>query len=150
MFGDYVTARRLSLRGHECPMSDKAAIFADLTQRNGRRKVHWLPLLDLAPATRGTRGKDTAVQQQALTSLAYAQGRQARFEQEQWFNGLPEGDYKVGAAFWVAHRSDKPQPSCFGGSAAWQTGCLTARARFAPIDQRRTTEKDFWLGWNSL
>lgn len=90
-------------------------------------------------------------QQQAATTVAYGQGRQARVDWEQWLNGLPESPFKDGVLYWARHRSDKPQPGCSGDqSGDWTAGCLAARIRLGPIDQRRTTEKDFWLGCNSL
>jgi hypothetical protein len=82
-------------------------------------------------------------------SLAYDQGRQARIDFENWVNGIAEGEYKDGALWWSAHRSDKPPPNC-NGPAEWRSGCLSARARLAPSDARRNTERDFWYGWNSL
>ena len=96
--------------------------------------------------------KDSAAQEQTVMTPAYAEGRRARIDYEQWVAGQQEGSYKAGVVFWSSHRSDKPQPpSCFsGGAAEWQGGCFAAKARLSPIDVRRTTEKDFWYGWNSL
>jgi hypothetical protein len=93
---------------------------------------------------------DTVEQQQAATTVAYTQGRQARIEYEQWYAGLPDGGYKDGATFWATHRSDKPaSPNCVG-MPDWTAGCVAARARLNPSDLRRTTDKNFWWGWNSL
>ena len=52
--------------------------------------------------------------------------------------------------FWAMHRGDKPQPPPCAGSPDWLAGCLALRTRLAPIDVRRTSEKDYWWGWNSL
>lgn len=87
---------------------------------------------------------------QSMSNPAYDQGRHARIDYEQWYAGLVDGDFKNGATFWAIHRSDKTQPGCAGGSPDWQAGCVAAQARLRWIDVRRTTEKDFWNGWNSL
>ena len=96
--------------------------------------------------------KETAELQAAAATVAYAQGRQARIDYEQWVNSLPPGSYKDGVLFWAAHRSDKFPASCTqpGSLPDWRAGCLADRGRLAPIDVRRTTERDFWWGWNSL
>jgi hypothetical protein len=96
--------------------------------------------------------KETVESQAAASTVAYGQGRQARIGYEQWVNSLPPSGYKDGVLFWAAHRSDKLPPSCMqpGALPDWQAGCLANRTRLAPIDVRRTTEKDFWWGWNSL
>jgi hypothetical protein len=96
-----------------------------------------------------TRQASTAEQEQAATTPAYAQGRQARIDYEEWITALAEGAYKDGALFWAAHRSDKPQPSC-NGQNDWQVGCLASRARLTVSDLRRNSDKNFWYGWNSL
>jgi hypothetical protein len=93
---------------------------------------------------------DSVEQQQASTTIAYAEGRQARIDYEQWFAALPDGGYRDGVNFWASHRSDKPQPKSCGAVPDWLAGCLAARARLNPIDIRRMTDKNFWWGWNSL
>jgi hypothetical protein len=97
-----------------------------------------------------SRRADTAEQQQASGTPAYAQGRQARVDYEQWSSSLPEGDYKSGALFWAMHRSDKPTPPDCAGATNWVVGCLAARVRLSPSDIRRAADKNFWWGWNSL
>jgi len=94
--------------------------------------------------------KETAESQTAASTVAYAEGRQARIAYETWFNGLPEGSYKEGVTYWVSHRSLKPPPNCVGDTADGLAGCNAARARFAPIDYRRLSDKNYWFGWNSL
>jgi hypothetical protein len=93
---------------------------------------------------------DAVESQQAATTASYAQGRQARMEYEQWYSNLPESAYKGGAQFWATHRSDKPAPPSCTGPPEWVAGCVAARVRLAPSDVRRTSDKNFWLGWNSL
>lgn len=94
--------------------------------------------------------KDLVEAAAALTP-SYAQGRQARIDYEQWFIGLPAGQYLNGAAFWASNRSLKLQPTCTNqAQPAWQSGCVDSRARLAPADRRRNTEPNFWWGWNSL
>jgi hypothetical protein len=97
-----------------------------------------------------TRRADTVEQQQASGTTAYAQGRQARMDYEQWVSGLSDGGYKNGALFWTAHRSDKPRPPNCVGAPDWFAGCVDARARLAPSDIRSVTDKNFWWGWNDL
>jgi hypothetical protein len=96
--------------------------------------------------------KETAESQAASTTEAYAQGRQARIEYEQWFAALPDGSYREGAVFWASHRSDKPPPTTCVVSpiAEWVAGCMDARTRLAPSDYRRRADKTFWWGWNSI
>jgi hypothetical protein len=93
---------------------------------------------------------DAVESQQAPMTASYARGRQARTDYEQWYSNLPEGSYKDGASFWATHRSDKPAPPSCAGSPEWVAGCVAARVRLAPSDLRRTSDNDFWLGWNSL
>ncbi len=93
---------------------------------------------------------DTPESLQAVTTPGYAQGRQARLDYEQWYNGLAAGDYRDGATFWATHRGDKPAPPHCLGTANWIAGCLAARARLTMIDFNRSTDKNFWFGWNSL
>lgn len=94
--------------------------------------------------------KETAELQTAASTGAYAEGRQARIAYETWYNGLPEGSYKEGVTYWISHRSLKPPPNCVGDTADGLAGCNAARARFAPIDYRRLSDKNYWFGWNSL
>jgi hypothetical protein len=91
--------------------------------------------------------KETA---EAPSTAAYVEGRQARIAYETWYNGLPDGGYKEGVTDWVSHRSLNPPPNCIGGTADGLAGCNAARTRFAPIDYRRLTDKNYWFGWNSL
>lgn len=100
--------------------------------------------LPSAQAALGSTGSDV--------SPAYAAGRQARLDYQAWFNGLPSGDFRDGAAFWAANRSLKDPPSCkqFTKPAQWWAGCFSAQARLSPIDARRHAEKNYWRGWNSL
>ena len=93
---------------------------------------------------------DSTEQQQAATTVAYTQGRQARVDYEQWIAGLPDGSYKDGVTFWATHRSDKPAPPNCVGTPDWIAGCVAARVRLSPSDFRRNTDKNFWWGWNSL
>jgi ATP-dependent protease ClpP protease subunit len=93
--------------------------------------------------------RDTVESQQAPVTASYAQGRQARIEYEQWYAGLPDGNYKDGATFWATHRSDKPPLNCVG-LPDWVAGCVAARVRLSPSDLRRTSDMNFRLGWNSL
>jgi len=85
----------------------------------------------------------------SLASPGYAQGRQARVDYEQWYSALSEGGFRDGATFWATHRSEKPPPSCVG-NPQFMTGCVAAKVKLTPSDARRTTDKDFWYGWNSL
>jgi hypothetical protein len=89
-------------------------------------------------------------QQQASTTVAYAEGRQARTEYERWYAGLPGGGYKDGAQFWAAHRSDRPIPPNCVGPPDWVAGRVAARVRLTPSDIRRSSDKNFWFGWNSF
>ena len=87
----------------------------------------------------------------APVSQAFADGRAARLHYEEWVSKLPGGDYRDGVMFWAGNRSKKPLPVCAGvPSVDWLNGCIAARDRLNPIDARRRSEKDFWLGWNSL
>jgi hypothetical protein len=96
------------------------------------------------------RQADTADSQQASQTTSYAQGRQARLEYEQWYSSLPDGGYKDGATFWATHRSVKPSPPNCMGSPEQVAGCVAARIRLTPSDIRRNSDRNFWLGWNSL
>ena len=76
--------------------------------------------------------KETAESQTAASTVAYAEGRQARIAYETWFNGLPEGSYKEGVTYWVSHRSLNPPPNCVGDTADGLAGCNAARAASPP------------------
>ena len=106
------------------------------------------------PATTAgeTKSVSSSDQQMAMTTQAYAEGRQARLQYEGWFTSLPEGSYRNGAEYWINNRSSKTTPPTCSNETDqnWQFGCVTARKILAPIDFRRRTEKNYWFGWNSL
>jgi hypothetical protein len=85
-------------------------------------------------------------------SPGFDDGRQARLDYEQWFTSITDPDYKDGAAFWAAHRSDKTPPSCkaVATDRMWYLGCTGAEAKLSFSDLRRKAEQDFRAGWNSL
>jgi hypothetical protein len=83
-------------------------------------------------------------------SQGYTDGRNARAEYESWVNGVSEGEYRSGILFWAARRSDKKPPGCRYSSPGFESGCLEAQKRLAPLDARRKGEPDFKLGWNGL
>jgi ATP-dependent protease ClpP protease subunit len=80
---------------------------------------------------------------------SYQEGRQARLDYERWVTALPDGGFKDGVLFWAAHRSDRPPPACTGG-VEFMTGCITAKSKLTPIDEKRLADRNFWSGWNSL
>ena len=94
----------------------------------------------------GTTGIATSL---SATS-AFEDGRADRNAWETWFAGLT-GDFRDGAEFWAARRSDPQQPSCSAPNrtAAFYNGCKSAKARLDPTDMRRKTEPEYKAGWNS-
>jgi len=82
---------------------------------------------------------------------AYADGQRDRQAWEDWYNNLPEGDYKRGAFYWSSVRSTNKAASACQVSvqyAAWISGCHAAKAMLDPSDNRRDTEPDYRAGWN--
>jgi hypothetical protein len=86
------------------------------------------------------------------TTPGYANGRQARTIWEDWVGKLVDGPFRDGVTFWASNRSLKPQPTCAQAAqpAEWQRGCTEARNYLADVDQRRSTDRNYWWGWNSL
>jgi len=103
-------------------------------------------LSNTPPAQQDT---DTSRAPQSGTA-AFTDGQHARMAYDHWFNSLPADDYRSGAEFWAAHRSDRQPPSCHNGSSEFQAGCTEGAQRLAPSDIRRRTDAEFKLGWNSL
>ena len=83
-------------------------------------------------------------------SDAFAAGRTARLEYEEWFAHITSEDYRNGVIFWASRRSQVPPPaSCHFTSADFEAGCLEAKRRLTPADARRKAEPNFKQGWNS-
>jgi hypothetical protein len=86
-------------------------------------------------------------------SPAFAQGAADRQGWEDWFNGLPAGQYRNGALFWSGQRSLRNPAGCYaqGGRdlGDWSAGCVAAQQRLTPSDARRKSEPDYRLGWNA-
>lgn len=81
-------------------------------------------------------------------SASFQQGRADRLEWERWFASL-DGDTRVGALFWSAERR-KSQPGICSGSPEFRAGCIEARSRLTGPDAKRTSDPQYWWGWNSL
>jgi hypothetical protein len=86
----------------------------------------------------------------AATTPAFEQGRADRQAVETWFAGL-SGDFRAGADYWAAHRSNRPRSSCSaaGRTADFVSGCRAAKQQFDPTDARRKAEPDYFASWNS-
>lgn len=85
------------------------------------------------------------------TTPAFKDGHADRFAYERWFAGL-SGEFRNGADFWAAHRSDStPPPTCSGPdhSKAFYDGCVNAKGRLDPTDARHKVEPQYKAGWNS-
>jgi hypothetical protein len=90
---------------------------------------------------------------QGETSPAFQQGLTDRNAWESWIASI-SGDYRAGAEYWAAQRSTPTAGACFdtaGNSRGdWTVGCLSAKARLTPSDERRKTEPEYRRGWNSF
>ena len=97
-------------------------------------------------------------------SPMFVQGWSDRGQWEQWFNGLPAGDYKTGAFYWASQRSLPNPGTCKQMNDEFYKGCTAAkaagRARLSAItaaavaartDLRPLTNsrvvRDFARGW---
>jgi hypothetical protein len=113
--------------------------------------VAFVALISTIGAIRGL--AQSTLPQQADPSSAFRDGAADRQAWESWFADLT-GDYRAGAGYWAAHRSDPKPATCYGAGAKnlgdWTAGCLAAQQRLAPVDVRRKTEPDYRLGWNSF
>ena len=85
-------------------------------------------------------------------SATYRQGQADRESWETWFGSLT-GSYRAGAEYWAGQRSLAKPGSCdaapSSGNADWIAGCIAAQQRLAASDVRRTTQRDYRLGWNN-
>lgn len=98
---------------------------------------------------RETDASPSAIPSDAQSSAAYEQGQADRQSWESWFATL-SGQYRAGAEYWAAHRSDPKPASCKAAppatGAEWTAGCFTAQQRLAHVDVRRKTEPEYRLG----
>jgi hypothetical protein len=98
------------------------------------------------------RGAEAAMRDATPAPAAFREGAADRHAWETWFVSL-NGDYRDGAFFWSAVRSNPNPGSCLAGrrhtSDAYRWGCVNAQKFLTQVDARRTTEPDYWRGWNS-
>jgi hypothetical protein len=98
------------------------------------------------------RGVKAAMSDATLAPTAFREGAADRHAWETWFVSL-SGEYRDGAFFWSAVRSNPTPGSCLAGrgqmSDAYRWGCVHAQKFLTQVDARRTTEPDYWRGWNS-
>jgi len=98
------------------------------------------------------RGVEAAMRDATPVPPAFSEGAADRHAWETWFISL-RGDYRDGAFFWSAVRSNPSPGSCLAGqgqtSDAYRWGCVNAQKFLTQVDARRTTEPDYWRGWNS-
>ena len=98
------------------------------------------------------RGVEAATRDATPVPTAFSEGAADRHAWETWFVSLC-GDYRDGAFFWSAVRSNPNPGSCRAGrghtSDAYRWGCVNAQKLLTQVDARRTTEPDYWRGWNS-
>jgi len=98
------------------------------------------------------RGVEAATRDATPLPTAFREGAADRHAWETWFVSL-SGDYRDGAFFWSAVRSNPNPGSCLAGggrtSDAYRWGCVNAQKFLTQVDARRTTEPDYWRGWNS-
>lgn len=81
-------------------------------------------------------------------SPMFDKGLADRTAWESWYNGLTEGDYKLGALYWAGERS-KPHPGTCQGSPDFAAGCFAAKQRLIPTDILRKNEPFYRIGWNA-
>lgn len=84
---------------------------------------------------------------------SFQDGQRDRRAWEEWFNGLPHGDYKSGAIYWAEIRNKNVAKSCYRSDGKpmgdMTNGCLAAQRRLAPIDARRLAEPEYRSGFNT-
>lgn len=83
-------------------------------------------------------------------SPAFQQGQADRQAWGAWFNAQI-GDFRAGAEYWAAHRSEARATCAVPARSVtpdWTAGCRAAAERLAPPDRRRITERDYRAGWN--
>jgi len=107
-----------------------------------------IPQQPLPPA-----GDDWTPEQVAASGTpSFAAGRVDRTDYEKWFEALAPGAYQEGAMFWAENRSIKPTPTCNQAirQPLWIMGCSAGKAKLDNSDYRRRTDRNYWLGWNSI
>jgi hypothetical protein len=85
-------------------------------------------------------------------SPSYQLGAKDRNSWEAWYHGL-SGAQLDGASYWAAQRSQKPLIPCNSfpsNGSAWLTGCLEAKQRLSGPDRKRTSDPQYWNGWNGM
>ncbi len=107
-----------------------------------------VPQQPLPPAGGGW----TPEQMTASGTSSFAAGRVDRTDYEKWFEALAPGPYQEGAMFWAENRSIKPTPTCNQANRQplWIMGCSAGKAKLDNSDYRRRTDRNYWLGWNSV
>jgi hypothetical protein len=91
----------------------------------------------------------------AEQTTAYRQGDSDWRDLQAWFE-LQKGDRRAGADFWAGNRSKLDHKSCedasgdfSGDKSAFAAGCLEAKRRLDPIDDRRRSEPEYRSGFNN-
>jgi hypothetical protein len=82
-------------------------------------------------------------------SPMFEQGWSDRGQWEQWFNGLPAGDYKTGAFYWASQRSSPNPGTCKQMNDEFYKGCTAAKVKLTGSDLLRNSEPDYKVGWNA-
>ncbi len=100
-------------------------------------------IISIQPA----RSEDGVSHNSGAQSQAAVDGLRDRTALENWINGL-NGDFRMGAFYWIAHRSVPKEAVCTGAGLT-REGCLAAKERLDPFDVRRKAEPDYKLGWNA-
>src|SRR4029077_15024110 len=84
-------------------------------------------------------------------SAAFQDGLADRGVWEHWVVALT-GDYREGAEYWSGQRSLPSPGSCYSQGYSrldFVNGCIAAKQRLTPSDQRRKSEPNYKEGWNS-
>ena len=83
----------------------------------------------------------------AAASGAFAQGRADWAATETWLFSTAGGT-RAGAESWIRRRSLRTPGGCDHADPDFARGCFEARARFGPIDARRTADPEYRRGFS--
>ncbi len=134
--------------------TDGVSTFSFTITDNGPLQIRAETGISISRKTLPLTGLQTTAATPSSTSAStgFADGVAARRVFETWYAGLPAGQFKEGATFWVKNHTQASPSSCQTGAEHdpyWVMGCEGAYYVLARADERRRSEPAYQRGWLS-